>query len=198
MSKFRISLIFPIVFISVVVALFSFSIQEAFTAFNWMRPTGHNDTSDMWSSPQKVYDEDTDPPTTYGSIQGGGGAGAVTFCCLELTHEAITCNQIKFYFTKCRTQDVTNVKIDVVYQNGSSVNVYNGACPATGWITKSFTQGIVTKAKIQVAINTTGYLGSYFQLADFQFYGEIPITLPTVPLISQPLAQSSFKVAKPP
>ena len=181
MSKVRTTLIFPIVFLSVLGFLFSFSVQEASATFNWMRPTGHNDTSGVWNSPQNVYDLDTDPPTTSGGIWGGGGAGAATFCCLELTHEAITCNQIKFYFTKCRTQDVANVRIDIVYQNGSSVNVYNGVCPSINqWITNSFTQDLVTKAKIQIGINTKGYLGSYFQLADFQFYGEIPITVPSV------------------
>jgi len=66
MSKFRISLIFPIVFISVVVALFSFSIQEAFTA---TPPTVTTDIATISSTQLQ-----SDQATLNGNITATGGA----------------------------------------------------------------------------------------------------------------------------
>ena len=181
MSKLKIPLLFLIAFISIVVVLFSFSVQEVFAAVGWFLPTGANDLGGGWSSEEKAYDVDatpTTPPTTYAQhVYTETWSGFLEL----LNGTGSNCSKIRFYAFYGYESSSYHYNVDVdAYYNSTWNNVYQGIYTDKAWVEKPLgTTAFVTKARISFNPDSGVYTRRP-QLYEFDFYGEIPITAPTV------------------
>lgn len=75
----------------------------------WVSPTGFNDPENDWTSEERAYDEDTTNYAVGGTV-GYPGVQDTEF--LELTHAALDCNKVRFWW-----RFGTTVDVDVYYEN---------------------------------------------------------------------------------
>jgi len=134
-----------------------FSTAPPSPEYDWVSPTGHEDTD--WVNPTNAYDEDVD---TYASIS----VNAYSYSSfLILTHAVLRSNRIRY---RAYHPAGTIFKIDVdVFKDDQWVDVYEGNFTNNVWEDKSFSDGNVTKARIRFYNGAVAAVTFYLYEFDF-------------------------------
>lgn len=108
----------------------------------WISPTGHNDPSSEWSYESRAFDERTSS-STYSKIPPLSWSGF-----LELTHDALDCDKIRFYALS--EWHFEWIDVDIYYE-GDWHHVHEGFFADRTWVEKNIPEGqkSVTAARIR-------------------------------------------------
>jgi len=123
--------------------------------FTWVDPTGHNTD---WTNPANAYDTLT---ATYAE-KANGGAGWTTY--IELTHTAILCNNIRYWYTDGGGTS-NNFEVDIFYDGGWH-NIYTGAATLGAWTTVSISP-IQEITSVRFRASAVAGLTAYLHEVDF-------------------------------
>jgi len=138
----------------------------------WVNPTGHNDPTNNWSSPEvNAYDDNTATST----FDSENYWLSWSFF-LELTVDSKTSDKIRYYVGRRKASDSDSIDVDV-YKDGAWVDVFQGEPTWDAYQEKTFTSGVVTKARIRFHFYVyTGY--AYAHIYDFDFWEIAPSSPP--------------------
>jgi len=125
----------------------------------WVSPTGFSDPGSTWSTEPNAYDGNLSTNTST-SVPANDWS---TY--LELNIASALCDGIRFYIDY-PVDNITLIDIDV-YRGGAWVDVYQGAWTEDQWEEKTFTAGVVTKARIRFYNNDSGPRAAYLEEFDF-------------------------------
>lgn len=127
----------------------------------WVLPTGYQDTSNTWENETRAYDDNT---TTYArSYHNINDPQWSQF--LYFDHLPMHANSVRFYARG--GAQVSAVDLDI-YKDDTWTHVYDGAFADRQWVEQSFTEGMVSQARIRFyAANATQ--GFYWELNELNF-----------------------------
>jgi len=205
MSKLKISLLFPIVFISVFGFLFSFSVQEARAATETLRPNAAGDAGEMASGSiegqypssgahwDKVDDATADDANTYVY----SAVGSFREDLYNLPNHSVgsgTINFVKIYYRgRCKNKDTYGCTVCAILKTNGGEKKTTGCVQIASWTTNSqqyntnpVTGQPWTWAEID-ALQIGGYIGGYnatYAAQLTQVYVEIDYASITAPAVT--------------
>ena len=137
----------------------------------WISPMDHNDQYNKWDDENQSYDRYTDTKATC-TITDGGWQWT-PFIELEL-ESAITTDKIRFWawydddYTLCHCDAVD---IDLLFNDGSTYDLYNGAFADREWVNVTFTsKDNVIGAQVSFHVRKWTWDSVIADLHEFQFY----------------------------